>query len=198
MAELLAGRRQLLLAPLLAALPLALLAEQAEADKINPDWTIVRLPDQIKWQSQADFAQGFETAPLFGSINEPGLYLILVKWHPGYMSAPHTYATDRLQVVVSGAWSVNSGADFEPENTVPVPARRLRPARRPHAALRWRQGGRQGARRDRHLWDGSAQSAIGRSKQARLAQGLIERPAPDARHLPPRERWGSDPRRIRP
>jgi hypothetical protein len=61
-------------------------------------------------------------APLFGSINEPGLYFILVKWHPGYMSAPHSYATDRLCVVVSGTWWVNSGADFEPDNTVPAPA----------------------------------------------------------------------------
>lgn len=134
MSELLSGRRELLLAPLLAALPLALLAERAEADKLNPDWTIVHRPDQIKWQSQAAFAQGFETAPLFGSINEPGLYYILVKWYPGYMSAPHTYATDRLQVVVSGTWWVNSGADFDPESTVPVPAGGFvrRVARTPH------------------------------------------------------------------
>ena len=133
MSELLSGRRELLLAPLLAALPLTMLAESAEADKINPDWTIVRPPDQIKWQTQSTF-NGFETAPLFGSINEPGLYLILVKWHPGYMSAPHSYATDRLCVVVSGTWWVNSGADFEPENTVPAPAGSFvrRVARTPH------------------------------------------------------------------
>jgi len=30
---------------------------------------------------------------------EPGLYLTLVRWWPGYMSAPHTYVTDRLCVV---------------------------------------------------------------------------------------------------
>jgi hypothetical protein len=38
------------------------------------------------------------------------------------MSAPHRYATDRLSVVLSGTWWVNSGRDFEPENCVPVPA----------------------------------------------------------------------------
>jgi hypothetical protein len=38
------------------------------------------------------------------------------------MSAPHTYATDRLSIVLSGTWWVNSGADFDPDNTVPVPA----------------------------------------------------------------------------
>jgi hypothetical protein len=134
MTELLSGRRELVLAPLLAALPAALMTGQAHADKINPDWTIVRLPDQIKWQKQAAFAQGFETAPLYGSINEPGLYFILVKWYPGYMSAPHTYATDRLYVVVSGTWWVNSGADFDPANTVPVPPGSFvrRVARTPH------------------------------------------------------------------
>jgi hypothetical protein len=38
------------------------------------------------------------------------------------MSAPHTYATDRLSVVLSGRWWMNSGADFDPANAVPVPA----------------------------------------------------------------------------
>lgn len=119
---LLPSRRDLLLAPLLAALPLALASETARADKLNPERTIVRTPDQIEWQSLPGFTQGVETAPLYGSINSPGQYFILVKWHPGYMSAPHSYDTDRLCIVVSGTWWVNSGADFEPENTVPAPA----------------------------------------------------------------------------
>ena len=37
------------------------------------------------------------------------------------MSAPHTYVTDRLCVVVSGTWWVNSGADFDPAHCVPAP-----------------------------------------------------------------------------
>lgn len=37
---------------------------------------------------------------------------MFMKWHPGYMSAPHHYATDRLSVVLSGACWVNSGKDF--------------------------------------------------------------------------------------
>jgi len=95
MDELLSSRREWIIAPLLAALPLVLASEPARADKPNPDWTIVRRPNEIKWQSQTEFSQGVEMAPLFGSINEPWLYFILVKWHPGYMSAPHSYATDR-------------------------------------------------------------------------------------------------------
>ena len=42
---------------------------------------------------------------------------------PGYMSrAPHSYGTDRLCLVLSGTWWVNSGADFDPNDTVPAPA----------------------------------------------------------------------------
>jgi hypothetical protein len=63
-----------------------------------------------------------ESAAVFGAIDKPGPYAILVRWHPGYMSAPHTYVTDRLCFVISGTWWVNSGETVEPENTVPVPS----------------------------------------------------------------------------
>jgi len=55
-------------------------------------------------------------------LDKPGPYLVLMKWYPGYMSAPHSYATDRLSLVLSGTWWVNSGSDFDPDATVPVPA----------------------------------------------------------------------------
>jgi hypothetical protein len=47
------------------------------------------------------------------------------EWNPGWFSAPHSYATDRIQMVMSGTWWVNSGADFTPDMAVPVPAGRL-------------------------------------------------------------------------
>ena len=122
MTELLAPRRDLLAASLLAALPFALAAGRAEASKLDPGQTIIRLPDQIEWKGQPGFPEhSVEMAPLFGSTNETGLYYTLVRWYPGYMSAPHMYVTDRLCVVVSGTWWVNSGADFDPDSTVPVP-----------------------------------------------------------------------------
>jgi hypothetical protein len=61
-------------------------------------------------------------ATLFGGLDKPGEYVVLMKWYPGYMSAPHSYATDRLCLVLSGTWWVNSGTDFDPNATVPVPA----------------------------------------------------------------------------
>jgi hypothetical protein len=120
--ELAATRRGLILAPLLAALPAALLVHPAHA--IDPAQTQVILPDQYQWKPALPGApaQSVETVPVFGATDKPGPYVVLVKWHPGYMSAPHTYVTDRLCFVISGIWWVNSGENFEPEATVPVPA----------------------------------------------------------------------------
>jgi hypothetical protein len=129
-------RRGLLLAPLFAALPLALSGRAPHASKINPSETAITLPDAIKWSGWID---GFpphsgEIATLYGGLEVPGPYVVLMKWYPGYMSAPHTYATDRLSLVLSGTWWVNSGPDFDPENTIPVPAGGFvrRVARTPH------------------------------------------------------------------
>jgi hypothetical protein len=116
-------RRTVLLSSLLAALPLGLSAGRAQAAKINPSETQVTLPDEIKWTAWTGVPpHSGEMATLFGGLNEPGPYVVLMKWYPGYMSAPHSYATDRLCLVLSGTWWVKSGADFAPNDTVPVPA----------------------------------------------------------------------------
>jgi hypothetical protein len=113
-----AHRRDLLL----AALPLAMLGS-ARATPLNPAETIITLPDQIPWQERPGFPKNSViSAPLFGHRDQPGIYYELIKWYPGYMSAPHTYVTDRLCVVVCGTWWVNSGADFDPPSCRPVPA----------------------------------------------------------------------------
>jgi hypothetical protein len=114
-------RRALLLAPLLAALPLS--GEFARAGKVDPNETAITLPDAIEWVTLPNFPPHVvDMAPLYGALDKPGPYLVLVKWYPGFMSAPHDYVTDRLSVVLSGTWWVNSGPDFDPDNTVPVPA----------------------------------------------------------------------------
>jgi hypothetical protein len=117
-----ATRRGLLLAPLLAALPAAFITAPAHA--IDPAQTQVQLPDQYVWKPALPSAppQSVETVAVFGATDKPGPYVVLIKWYPGFMSAPHTYVTDRLCFVISGTWWVNSGEAFEPEATVPVPA----------------------------------------------------------------------------
>jgi hypothetical protein len=134
--EFCSARRGLLLASLLATLPLALSRTEALASKISPSETQVTLPDAVKWSS---WINGFpphsgEMATLFGGLDQIGPYLVLMKWYPGFMSAPHTYETDRLSLVLSGTWWVNSGADFDPGNSIPVPAGGFvrRVARTPH------------------------------------------------------------------
>ncbi len=112
-------RRDLLLAPILAAFA----AQAARASTLDPTETILTLPPDIPWKTRPDYPKNSVTsAPLFGSRTGNGLYYELIKWYPGYMSAPHAYVTDRLCVVVSGTWWVNSGADFDPARCVPVPA----------------------------------------------------------------------------
>jgi hypothetical protein len=115
-------RRGLFLGPLLAALPAILLAEPAHA--IDPAQTQVTLPDQYRWKPAVPGAptESVETVPLFGATDKPGPYAVLIKWHPGYMSVPHKYVTDRLCFVISGTWWVKPGENFEPEATEPVPA----------------------------------------------------------------------------
>jgi hypothetical protein len=111
-------RRALLLVPLLAAL-----ASKAEASPLNPAQTIIRPPADHRWIPNKGYPErSVDMCPLSGDTNQPGLYYTLVRWWPGYMSAPHTYTTDRLCVVVSGTWWCNSGADFDPAACVPVQA----------------------------------------------------------------------------
>ncbi len=126
----LASRRDLLMGPLLAALPLVLLGERAEAAP-DPTMTIVKLPADIPWVDMFTTGEGAKiyaaggkivsVANLYSDTSKPGMYYLLIKWHPGFMSAPHWYETDRLCVVVSGTWSVTSGDAFDPDSTVPAP-----------------------------------------------------------------------------
>lgn len=114
-------RREILLTAFAAALPVAI-AETA-ASALNPKQTIIRLPGQLQWKSNPTFSEpSVDNCLLAGDPNHPGLYYTLVRWWPGFMSAPHHYTTDRFCVVVSGIWWCNSGADFDPAACVPVPA----------------------------------------------------------------------------
>jgi hypothetical protein len=128
-------RRKALLSALIAGMPLAFSGRRAEASAIDAKETIVVLPKDIKWTAWSGLPDHIgEMATLYGGLDKPGPYLVLMKWYPGFMSAPHSYATDRLCVVVSGTWWVNSGADFDPEHCVPVAAGGFvrRVARTPH------------------------------------------------------------------
>jgi hypothetical protein len=88
---------------------------------LNPAQTIIVPPSDIAWKVP-DVAppNSVAEATLGGGEDEDGAYLVLMKWWPGWTSAPHTYLTDRLCVVLSGVWWCNSGPDFDPAQAVPV------------------------------------------------------------------------------
>jgi hypothetical protein len=124
-------RRMLVLGSLFS--PLAMRA--AHAAPINPNETYVLQPNQIVFEPWGNLPpHSGEMAKLYGDFDQSGPYLVMMKWSPGWFSAPHTYATDRIQIVVSGIWWVNSGADFAPQDAVPVRAGGFvkRGARTPH------------------------------------------------------------------
>ncbi len=99
----LSRRRGMLVAPFLAALPLALLDAVARAGQIDPAETAITPSDAIKWSAWSGGPpHSGEVATLYGGLDMPGPYLVLMKWNPGYMSAPHSYATDRLSLVLTG------------------------------------------------------------------------------------------------
>ena len=88
----------------------------------DPSETYVLPYDKIAfgpWSSNVPSGSG-EIATLYGDLNKPGPYLVMMKWNPGWFSAPHSYATDRICVVVFGTWFVNSGNDFLPQDAIPV------------------------------------------------------------------------------
>jgi hypothetical protein len=129
------ARRAALLAPLLAAIsgcaertgssaatgPSAASVTTTPGHGPNPHETFVLPYDRIMFQPWGNLPpRSGEMAMLYGDFNKPGPYLVIMRWNPGWFSAPHTYATDRLSIVVFGTWWVNSGKDFAPQNATPV------------------------------------------------------------------------------
>ena len=122
MDDLTPARRELLIGGLMSAM-MAGLATGAKASPLNPEQTIVIPKGQIPWAAHPVYGGNVqENCTLFGDINKPGPYLTLIRWHPGFMSVPHTYVTDRICMVLSGVWYVNSGADYDPKACVQAPA----------------------------------------------------------------------------
>jgi hypothetical protein len=116
-------RRAMLMAPPL----MAIFGGRASAspsdlkDAPDPHQTFVLPYGEIKFEAWGNLPpHSGEMAKLYGDFDKPGPYLVMMKWNPGWFSAPHTYATDRIQVVVFGRWWVNSGNSFAPQDATPV------------------------------------------------------------------------------
>ena len=170
-------RRDLIAAPLLTMAAMALRLKPAQAAGVDPTMTIIKRPDEIPWKGLYNFPSGMaESATMYGAIDAPGQYFVLIRWHPGYMSAPHWYETDRLYVVMSGTWYVASGEDFAPDATVPVPAGSFvrRVAKTPHYDGVKKGAAGAGDHRDLGHW--ADPLPPDRPNEAGLAGSLIVRP----------------------
>jgi hypothetical protein len=167
-----ASRRDLLLTSFMAALPLGMAS--AAASPLNPEQTIIKPPDGLQWQTLPPFPPGsVDNVALAGQTTAPGLYYTLVRLHPGYMSAPHFYSTDRYCMV--GNLVVQQRRRFRPRCLRAGPRRQLCAARRADAALRRRDQEPQRAGRDRDLRHRTGQLHAHRSLEAAVAGSVTAR-----------------------
>ena len=82
-------RRRALFSALIAGLPFAFSGRRADASPIDPKETLVVLPKDIKWTAWSGLPEhSAEMATLYGGLDQEGPYVVLMKWYPGYMSAP--------------------------------------------------------------------------------------------------------------
>ena len=89
-----------------------------KAADLNPKAISYKLPDQIKW---VEGNGGAANAVLVGDPTQPGLYIVLTKWHAHHMSRPHYHPNNRYITVLSGTWWVGTGTKYDPDSTVPLP-----------------------------------------------------------------------------
>jgi quercetin dioxygenase-like cupin family protein len=88
------------------------------AERPDPKRVSITLPDEIQWKKSANA----DTAVIQGDPSKPGIYIQLIKWHPGNMSRPHYHPEERYIYVISGTWWVGVGPKYDPESTYPVSA----------------------------------------------------------------------------
>ena len=84
----------------------------------DPSHIVFTAPKDVKWKMGA----GSDQAVIFGDPDKPGLYGILIRWHPGQFSRPHFHNTDRYAYVISGTWWVSSSDTYDLSKTYPMPA----------------------------------------------------------------------------
>jgi quercetin dioxygenase-like cupin family protein len=107
--------------PVVGAIFSLVLAMPALSAELNQAALIYQWPDQIKWNSPT--AAGSQNAVLVGDPSKGGLYLVRNKWLKGnHFSRPHFHPNDRFIAVLGGTWWMGSGTNFDPDNSVPLPA----------------------------------------------------------------------------
>jgi quercetin dioxygenase-like cupin family protein len=97
------------------------LSSAGNSAELNSAAVAYQWPDQIKWNPPS--AAGSQNAVLVGDPGKTGLYVVLNKWLKGnHFSRPHFHPNDRFITVLDGTWWMGSGTNFDPDNSVPLPA----------------------------------------------------------------------------
>ena len=110
--------------PIRSAIPCLLIAATAfllppgRAAEPDPKAVTYTAPDKIVWKTGA----AADTATIQGDPSKPGIYIQLIKWHPGNMSRPHFHSTARYITVLSGTWWIGTGPKYDPASTYPAAA----------------------------------------------------------------------------
>jgi quercetin dioxygenase-like cupin family protein len=79
------------------------------------------LPENIEWKSFAAFPPSVRIAVIAGQPSEPGLYMIRVKVPDGVKLMPHRHSEDRIYTVISGAFYIGVGEEFNPDKLEAYP-----------------------------------------------------------------------------
>jgi quercetin dioxygenase-like cupin family protein len=96
-------------------------AMAADSTPVPPDPTHIPFvpTDKIKWEYKG---HGEYQAKLFGDVDKPGIYGILIEWSPGGYTHPHFHSSDRFIYVVQGTWWVSSSETYDPSKNYPLKA----------------------------------------------------------------------------
>ncbi|MEE8371866.1 MAG: cupin domain-containing protein [Sphingomonadales bacterium] len=71
---------------------------------------------EMKWRALEEFP-GIEAVFLAGNPSKAGPYVLLARFAPGVMSAPHSHDQDRHVMVLSGVWYAGTDASGDLEKT---------------------------------------------------------------------------------
>lgn len=116
------------------SLALALLAAGSLAAAPTDTFHFVRIaPAEVVWHDIPG-GRGAQVAVLSGDPQQPGPYVMRVKFPPHVMDLPHTHPNARYVTVLQGTWYAGTGTTFDPKLAQPMPAGSfmLHPALAPH------------------------------------------------------------------
>jgi quercetin dioxygenase-like cupin family protein len=90
-------------------------------------------PAEVRWQDIPG-GLGAQKAIIAGDPDQPGLYVVRVRFPPHVMDLPHWHPHVRYVTVLKGTWYAGTGTTFDPQHAVPLEAGSVmvHPARAPH------------------------------------------------------------------